>query len=353
MKYLYSFFSVFCILFSCNDNKSNISIKPINNSTIDSLILTTFNRGLFNGSILVVKNDSIIYKNSFGFTDGSKTKELKPNMVFNIGSISKELSAASIMKLVEENKINLDDKISKFNLGLPSSWAEKVKVSHLLNYSSGLPKYNWDRVRTNDDVYTDLKNIKELEFEPGTNFFYSNNNVFIRKLIIEHISRLSFNEYVKKHILIPLKMENTFLSPVKETSQFATGFNNEGINYKEIYQMDGGTYTTPEDLYKWIQGLYAEKIISTESIQILATPLKHKNANQSSLGFTNVKNGIINRHQASGSNVDYESIVDYNLENGLTTILLTNNKNYKLWELNRAINAILNNQSFNIPNKQN
>ncbi|NAS30418.1 serine hydrolase [Flavobacteriaceae bacterium R38] len=350
MKYLYSFFCLICMLYSCNEKNSKTSIKPVNNATIDSLMITTFNRGLFNGNILVIKNDSIIYRNSFGFTDGSKTKKLKPNMVFNIGSISKELSAASIMKLVEENKINIDDKISKFNLGLPT-WAKKINVSHLLNYSSGLPRYDWNKVRTNQDVYSDLKNIEKLEFEPGTDFLYSNNNVFIRKLIIEKISGLSFNEYIQKNILIPLKMENTFLSPVKETSQFATGFNNEGVNYKEIYQMDGGTYTTTDDLYKWIKGLYAEKIITTESINVLGTPLAHKNANQSSLGFTTVENGRINRHQASGSNVDFESIIDYNLENGLTTILLTNNANYKLWDLNRAINAILNNQTFKIPNQ--
>ncbi len=324
-------------------------MAPRNNSTIDSLMLATFNRGLFNGSILVVKNDSVIYKNSFGFTNGSKTKKLKPNMVFNIGSISKELSATSIMKLVEEKKIRIDDKISKFDLGLPS-WAGKIEITHLLNYSSGLPKYDWDSVRTNEDVYTDLMNVEKLEFEPGTDFLYSNNNVFIRKLIIEQVSGLSFNEYIKKNILAPLKMEDTFLSPVKETAQFTTGFNNEGVDYKEIYQMDGGTYTTPDDLYKWIQGLYSEKIISTKSVNILATRLAHKNANQSSLGFTALENGTVNRHQASGSNVDYESIIDFNLDNGLTTILLTNNANYKLWDLNRAINAILNNQPFTIPN---
>ncbi len=351
MKYAYYCFCIFWTFSSCNDAKRKILIEPTNNTTIDSLVLTTFNRGLFNGSILVIKNDSIIYKKSLGYTDGSKTKKLEPNMVFNIGSISKELSATSIMKLVEEKKLSIDNSISKFNLGLPS-WAEKIKVSHLLNYSSGLPKYDWDSVRTNEDVYTDLKNIEKLEFEPGTDFLYSNNNVFIRKLIIEKISGISFNEYIRRHILLPLKMENTFLSPTKETSQFATGFNNEGVNYKEIYQMDGGTYTTTDDLYKWIRGLYAEKIISKKSINVLGTPLKHKNSNQSSLGFTKVKNGIINRHQASGSNVDYESIIDYNLENGLTVILLTNNANYKLWDLNRAINAILKNQPFNIPTQQ-
>ncbi len=351
MKYLYTIPCVLLLLLSCNNNKSKVSIKPKNNVIIDSLMMATFEKGLFNGSILVVKNDSIIYKNSIGYTDGGKTVKLKSDMVFNIGSISKELSAACIMKLVEEKKINIDDKVSSFNIGLPR-WSEKIKVSHLLNYSSGLPKYDWDNVRKNEDVYSDLKKIEALEFEPGTDFLYSNNNVFIRKKIIEKISGLSYNEYVKHNILLPLNMTNTFLSPVKETPQFATGFNNEGVNYIEVYQMDGGTYTTPEDLYKWIQGLYAEKIISQNSINVLGTKLDHKNANQSSLGFTNLENGTINRHQASGSNVDYESIVDYNLENGLTTILLTNNANYKLWDLNRAINAILNGQPFSIPSKQ-
>ena len=128
------------------------NIKPKNQTTrkyineIDSLLAESYERDLFNGNILVTKNDTIIYKKSFGYTDGTQQKKLNNKSIFNIGSIAKEFNAVSIMILVEKGILSLNDSISKFNLGLPD-WSKKVIIKHLLNYSSGLPEINYSKVK--------------------------------------------------------------------------------------------------------------------------------------------------------------------------------------------------------------
>ncbi|PKV51536.1 CubicO group peptidase (beta-lactamase class C family) [Aquimarina sp. MAR_2010_214] len=356
MKNLFLIIVCSILIINCKNSPKEaakkITTDYINNNTeLDSLMQTCFKRGIFNGNILVLKNDSIIYKNSIGFADGSKTKSLNQNMLFNIGSISKEFSAVSIMKLVEENKINLDDEISKHLPNLPN-WSNKIEIHHLLNYTSGLPRYNWDKVRTDEDVYNDLINIKKLETEPGTNFMYSNNNILLRKMIIEKISGNSYNDYVKENLLSPLGMESTFLSPLTQVSELAKGFSDQPNNEEQTTydKMSGGTYITTNDMYKWISGLHTEKIINSKSKNILNTPFTTDYYTETSLGASNIKNGEMTRHQHSGSHVNYEALIDHNLDNGLTVILFTNTANHKLWKIDHTINSVVHNNPYLIPN---
>ncbi len=99
----------------------------------------SYERGLFNGNVLVAKKGKIIYQKSFGFTDETKKTPLTKNSILNFGSIAKEFNAVAIMMLVERGKLNLDESISKYNLDLPK-WSEKVTTRHLINYASGIPR---------------------------------------------------------------------------------------------------------------------------------------------------------------------------------------------------------------------
>ncbi|WP_062057328.1 serine hydrolase [Aquimarina longa] len=355
MKKLFLIIACSILIINCKNHTKEIPEKLTtahsNNPALDSLMKTCYQRGLFNGSILVLKNDSIIYKNSLGFSDSLKAKKLKQNMLFNIGSISKEFSAVSIMKLVEEHKINLDDNVSKHIPNLPN-WSTKIKIHHLLNYTSGLPKYNWEKVRNDKDVYNDLMNIKKLETEPGTAFLYSNNNIFLRKMIIEKISKVSYNDYVQENLLKPLEMENTFLSPLTQVSELAMGFSDKPNSEEQTTydKMSGSIYITTDDMYKWISAIHSEKIISSNAKTILNTPFTTDYYTETSLGAPNLQDGVMTRHQHSGSHINYESLIDHNLNNGLTVILFTNTANHKLWKIDHTINAIVHNKPYLIPN---
>ena len=158
-----------------------------NINQIDSLMATCYERGLFNGNVLIAKNDKIIYQKAFGFTDETKQTALSNNSIFNIGSIAKEFNAVSIMILAERGLLNLDDKISKFNLGLPK-WSEKITIRHLINYASGIPRIDPLVPKNDEEAWKILKNGDSLLFEPGTAYRYDNSNVFLQRSIIVKVS---------------------------------------------------------------------------------------------------------------------------------------------------------------------
>ena len=113
-----SYFLVLLIVFSCSTRNFKTEEKSIHVNKIDSLMTKSYERGLFNGNVLVVKNNHIVYQKSFGFSDETKQTLLTDKSIFNVGSIAKEFNAVSIMILVERGLVNLDDNISKFDLGL-------------------------------------------------------------------------------------------------------------------------------------------------------------------------------------------------------------------------------------------
>ncbi|MDN3708875.1 serine hydrolase domain-containing protein [Myroides ceti] len=124
--------------------------------------------GMYNGNVLVSKNNAIIYNASFGYTDASKTTNLTNDFKFNIGSIAKEFSAIALLQLQEKGKLKLNDNISKFFPELPK-WANDVTVKDLLQYTSGIPDINWKKIKSNKDIFEDLKLIDSLDFKPEHN----------------------------------------------------------------------------------------------------------------------------------------------------------------------------------------
>ena len=214
-----SFYSFLIFLVCFN---FQIAAQNNHNLQIDKLLDVCYRRGIFNGNALVIKNDKVIYSSEKGFTDGSKTKRLDKNSVFDIGSISKEFNSVAIMILKEKGLLNLDDKISKYQLGFPD-WSNKVTIKNLLEYSSGLPLIDWENTHSDDDIFKNLKKLKKLEFEPGNGYLYSNNNVFVQRRIIEKITGKTFNEFVEHNILQPLGMNNSVFDHQYENPDFARG----------------------------------------------------------------------------------------------------------------------------------
>lgn len=332
-----------------SDGDPILKEEDMYHNQIDSLMKTSYKRDIFNGNILVVKNNEILYQNEFGYTDASKTTKLNPNSVFNIGSIAKEFNAVAIMILKEEGKLSLDDKLSKFDLGLPK-WSETVTIRHLLQYTGGLPEVNWKSVKNDSDMLTDLRNLKKLNFEAGTDYFYNNNNVFLQRRIVEKVSGMSFNDFVEKNILTPTQMNNSIIDPNSENPQFVNAFSNEQVNDAPMsIEYTGWVCPTINDMQKWIVSLHSGKLISKESLITLSEAYS-KNS-QSALGRGLVENNELVLHQHHGSSSNYEAFIHYNKKENLIVILMTNNKNSRLQEITQAVENILKGVNFEIPKK--
>lgn len=335
-----------------NSSKSKIDSKDttqVNHPVIDSLMQICYTRKVFNGNILVIKNKETIYQNELGFLEGAKSQKLAPNTIFNIGSIAKEFSAVAIMMLHEKGLLQLDDSLATFDLALPP-WANKVRVKHLLNYTSGLPKVRISQVKKSQDVLQGLRKLTQLNTEPGAAYNYNHHSIFLQKRIVEKVTKTPFAQFVQTQMLEPLGMKHSLIDPKSDVPGLAKSFNNEGKNDPTDPGITSGwVYPTVEDMAKWMVALHTGKLISPKSLKTLLTPFSPNS--QAALGQGKFSNDVLHLHVHHGSSYNFESLVYYDIKNQLLIILLTNNKNFKLHEIAQAIDQITQSKPFTLPKK--
>ncbi|MCX8532714.1 serine hydrolase [Chryseobacterium luquanense] len=329
--------------------KSEIKANKTNKiliSQIDSLMAKSYERGLFNGNVLIAKNEEIIYQKSFGFTDETRLTALNNQSIFNIGSIAKEFNAVSIMILAERSLLNLDDPISKFNLGLPK-WAEKVKIRHLINYASGIPPIESGLNPVSDaDAWRILRSSDNLLFEPGTSYKYDNGNVFLQRRIIEKVTGMSFQQFVIKNIVKPLKMTNSVFDPKFGYKNRTSCYDFDNVRCPEINFISGWLWVDINDFYKWIEAMNSNRLISKKSFQTLLNNPYAKDEG-GSLGRYFEKEEL-QRH--NGVSYKFESIFLNDFKNNITIILVSNNLN-RVWDLGYTIHNLMLGKEYKIPKK--
>ncbi|MBD3903005.1 serine hydrolase [Chryseobacterium sp. Ch-15] len=324
----------------------NSTEQKLEINQIDSVMTKSYERGLFNGNILIAKNNKIIYQKSFGFTDETKQTKLNSKSIFNIGSIAKEFNAVSIMILVERGLLNLDDPISKFNLGLPK-WSEKVTIRHLINYASGIPKIESGLDPVSDaDAWQILRSSDSLLFEPGTSYKYDNGNVFLQRRIIEKVTGLSFEEFVTKNIIRPLKMTNSIFDPKFGFKNRTSCYDMDNLRCPEMNFISGWLWVDINDLYKWIEAMNSNRLISKEFFQILLNNPYAKEEG-GSLGRYYEKESL-QRH--NGISYKFESIFLNDFKNNITIILLSNNLN-RVWDLGYTVHNLMLGKDYEILKK--
>ncbi|UEQ77274.1 serine hydrolase [Chryseobacterium arthrosphaerae] len=341
-----SFFLVLLTVLSCGTRNFKTEKNTAYVNKIDSVMTKSYERGLFNGNVLVAKNNRIIYQKSFGFTDETQKIPLTDQSIFNPGSIAKEFNAVSIMILVERGLLNLDDPISKFDLGLPK-WSEKVTLRHLINYASGIPKIESGLTIVSDaDAWNILRNNDTLLFEPGTGYKYDNGNVFLQRRIIEKVTGMSFQEFVIKNIIKPLKMINSVFEPQFGYKNRTSCYDMDNVRCPELKFISGWLWVDINDLYKWIHAMNTNQLISKKSFQtLLNNPYAKEEGG--SLGRYFEKEDL-QRH--NGVSYKFESIFLNDFKNDITIILLSNNLN-KVWDLGHIIHNLMLGKAYEIPKR--
>ncbi|MCX8526092.1 serine hydrolase [Chryseobacterium formosus] len=312
---------------------------------IDSLMTKSYERDLFNGNVLISKNNKIIYQKSFGFTDETRQTALTDKSIFNIGSIGKEFNAVAIMILVERGLLNLDDYISKFNLGLPK-WSEKVTIRHLVNYASGIPRIDPAVPKNDEEAWKMLRSNDSLLFEPGTSYSYDNSNVFLQRRIIEKVAGISFEEFVIKNITKPLKMTNSVFDPKFGYKNRTSCYDFDNVKCPEMEFISGWLWVDINDFNKWIVAMNSNRLISKESFQTMLNNPYAKDEG-GSLGRYFEKDEL-QRH--NGVSYKFESIFLNDFKNKITIILVSNNKN-TVWDLGHIIHNLMLGKDYKIPKK--
>jgi CubicO group peptidase (beta-lactamase class C family) len=230
----------------------------------------------FNGQFLVAKNDKIIYSRSLGYSNLEKQIPLTDSTPIHVASISKTATAIAVMRLCDQNKIDLNQKVKHYVENFPFS---DIRVHDLLTHRSGLPHYHYfvdhytDRSRylSNQDVVKLMVKHKiPLNFKPNSKFSYCNTNFIMLALIVEQVTGKKFPKAMKELVFDPLEMRNTFILDKKSMfDKISQSYNhdkqNREFNHLDLIYGDKNMYTTVKDLFRLNLGTYSSKFISIKS----------------------------------------------------------------------------------------
>ncbi|NNK11922.1 MAG: serine hydrolase [Flavobacteriaceae bacterium] len=235
--------------------------------------------GDFSGCILITKAGQTIYSGCFGKANQSFGVSNSLQTKFKIGSVSKQFTAAAILVLEQQEKLKTSDKLSQYFPEIPK--AEKITLEQLLTHTSGITDiYNipdFNQLSLRNKKISDIAGLvleAELEFEPGSQYRYSNGGYAILAEVIERLSGELYQDFLKKHLFIPLKMDNTAHARSNEVvANLAVGY--DALDYKdlkittyldpEILKGGGSLYSTVEDMQRWINSIKEKSLLSGSS----------------------------------------------------------------------------------------
>ena len=237
----------------------------------------------FNGSILVAKNGEVLLEDYHGYSDPATKDTITPSSVFHVASVSKTFTGMAIMKLWEENKLNLDDSLQVF---FPEFPYVGITVRMLLSHRSGLPNYVYfmsddpawkTRIATNNDMLQFMIEKKPALYGyPNRGFHYCNTNFALLALIVEKVSGQPFPEYMKNAIFTPLGMTHTFIFSKEDSADYHPSFkpNNRPFPLEpmDCIYGDKNVYSTVRDMYLWDQALYNDRVVSHATYEEATKP---------------------------------------------------------------------------------
>ena len=244
----------------------------------------------FNGSILLAFGNDVLYKKEVGYKRlAKKTSDnvINSATLFDLASISKQFTAAAILKLNEEKRLNLNDELTKF---LPYFPYKNITVKHLLTHTSGLPEYmdfpekDFPRNEplSNRQLESYLERVKpKIIFQPGAKFKYTNTNYALLALVVEQIANLSFETYVRKEIFKPAGMHSTcFATELNAQTNYATGHladeTERPFHFQNGVIGDKGVYSNVEDIYTWLKAYLIDYTILPKEVVAMATQPQNK-----------------------------------------------------------------------------
>ncbi|ALO44205.1 serine hydrolase domain-containing protein [Pseudoalteromonas phenolica] len=279
----------------------------------------------------------VIYSGVAGLANIQNKQQLKLEDVFQIGSVSKQFTAAAILQLAERDKLKLSNTLGDFIEGLPKDYAQ-VTVERVLSHTSGLPNYNndprirniWHQERSLDDIIKEITKQTPIA-KSGEVFNYSNTGYVLLGKVIEVVSGLTYADYLKTHIFKPLQMNHSYVTKQGEGNTGTIGYTSHNdspikVDRSWIYA-SGAITSTLEDMSRWHQALVNGKVISKHNYQKMITPTVLNNGETSPYGF-----GLYNYPISGKKTINHEGWIPgfmtwsiYLPENDLYAVAFSNN----------------------------
>jgi CubicO group peptidase (beta-lactamase class C family) len=260
---------------------------------IDKYVLKEMEKEKIPGlALAVVQDGKVVRATGYGVAQLDTRAPVTPETVFRLASVSKQFTAAGILLLVEDGKVGLDEKISKYLPDTPETWKE-ITVRQLMNHTSGLIRDSpiSDFLEPTDaDIYKATA-ARPLLSKPGETWAYCNTGYFLQGQIIEKVSGKSYGEFLRERIFAPLGMNATeVMRKFPSSPRYATGYVNEGGIFPNAIpflwsQASGGLVSNVLDLARWDGALLSEKVLKASSLKLAWSPTKLKDNKLVGYGF--------------------------------------------------------------------
>lgn len=274
--------------------KKNISV-PLLYDTTSAQARTIINelddyyhkqaRAGFNGSILIGYKGKVVYERYFGYSNREQRMDLNVNSSSQLASVSKTLTGTAVLYLYQRKYLNIDDPVQHY---LPNFPYPNITLRMLLCHRSGLPDYTKWVPEYRKDQRTLITNAQmlqmmaqykpALEFKPNARFTYCNTNYAVLASVIEKVTEMNYRDFMRTYIFEPLGMQHTFVYdpakglPAEATISYKYNWFREPDMFADGVYGDKGTYSTPEDLYRFDQSFYQNKLLSNETIELAYGP---------------------------------------------------------------------------------
>ena len=315
--------------------------------------------GRFNGSVLMAKGDVMLFQRGYGYRNDSTKIRNNVNTIFQTGSITKQFTTAVILQLEKERKLSVKDKLSKYFPDFPRG--NDITLENMMQHTSGIYSYTNDRdfmstkveIPHSDEQMIALFRDKPLDFEPGSQWSYSNSAYVLLGFIIEKVTGKPYERVVRERILQPLQMTRSGFdfthlnSKDKSTGYFTSGNNKRPapIVDSTVAYSAGALYSTVIDLYKWDRAIYTSRILSQDDWKRAFTP----NLNKYGYGWA-IDTLYGRRFTAHGGGIHgYSSYILRFPDDKAVVIILDNTGSPQLDNIARGLAAIMFNAPYKVP----
>ncbi|HKP38325.1 MAG TPA: serine hydrolase domain-containing protein [Pyrinomonadaceae bacterium] len=304
-------------------------------------------------SLAVLRNGRVVLLRSYGMANVEHQVPVKPETIFQSGSIGKQFTAMEVMMLAEEGKLSLDDKITKFFSDAPAAWAG-ITIRHLLNHTSGLgdypPEIELKRDYTEEELLSYFKKTP-LDFEPGTSWNYSNVGYVMLGILIRKVTGKFYGDFLQERIFKPLGMTTArVISEADIVPNRAAGYrlvngafkNQEWVSPSTNSTADGSLYFSILDLARWDAALYTNTPLKQSSLNQMWAQTTLQDGRRKPYGFGWHTNVIHGRRVAfhGGAWQGFKSSIIRFLDDKLTIIFLANSWDTNDFKLTRGLAAI-------------
>ncbi|WP_339867377.1 serine hydrolase domain-containing protein [uncultured Algoriphagus sp.] len=316
----------------------------------------------FSGVILVAEDGKILLEDAMGMRTYENRALLHESDIFELASLSKQFTAMMVMICKEKGLLDFDDMASKY---VETPYPD-ITIRNLLTHTSGLPDYqsvmdeHWDKskVAGNPEILEYLRKYQPAKsFDPGDKYEYSNTGYVLLASIVEKATGEDFVELMREWIFKPLAMKNTDIRSLEEKAKvknFAAGHIKDGngnyVNANTFHSSDytiwlgnrkgpGRVSSNAEDLLKWDQALYTEKLVSKKTMEEAYSAFKLNDGTRSYYGFgweIKPQSPFGKMVMHTGGNPGYSTIIVRYLEENKTIIILNNNAHPDMMRLVEA-----------------